>query len=297
MRNSHTPVFLLRPQTEGSRAERLEHALVPLDGSERAEAELDLVEALSGSLIRAITLLRVVPRRGRVASEQSVQEATQYLQTVNERLTDQVTGRAIVRTQVEVGDPAERIIQRAKSDCDLLIMATHGEIGARRWAFGSVADRVLHDSETPLLLVVPPPGGERLTHQLQSAVKAHPGVQSWEGVAMNTEGEREREIERMASPSPETQARESGQPGSGAGRTDVPGHTGVYPLSASEGASGEAPVRREPAWGQGERGAAGYEDSGDSSLDAFMEPQEGEGQRGRSATAPPPSEGAPHGAL
>ncbi|HET9109247.1 MAG TPA: universal stress protein [Ktedonobacterales bacterium] len=281
VRGSHTPIFLLRPQTGSRRAERFERAIIPLDGSERAEAELDLAAALSGSLIRAITLLRVVPRQGRPAAGHPVTEARQYLQSVNEQLTDQVAGRAIVRTQVDVGDPAEHIIRRAESDCDLLIMASHGEVGARRWALGSVADRVLHDSGTPLMLIVPPQGGERLTHQPESAITVRPGARSGEGAAMNTEDESEREIERemkSSTPStPEEQARESGAPGGGAGRTDVPGHTGVYPLSASEGASREAQVRGEPAWGQGERGAAGYEDSGDSSLEAFTPPRESEG--------------------
>lgn len=65
---------------------------------------------------------------------------------------------------------------------------------------------------------------------------------------------------------------DSGLPGGGVGRRDDVGHTGVYPLSASEGASGEAPIESEAAWGQGQRGAEGYNDSGDSGLDAAMNP-------------------------
>jgi hypothetical protein len=55
-------------------------------------------------------------------------------------------------------------------------------------------------------------------------------------------------------------------PGGGAGRRDDVGRTGVYPQSASERPGTDAPVRTENAWGQGERGAAGYEDSGTSEL-------------------------------
>lgn len=61
--------------------------------------------------------------------------------------------------------------------------------------------------------------------------------------------------------------RDSGMPGGGAGRRDEVGHTGVYPVSASEGAPGDAPVQPEASWGQGERGAAGYEDSGESAIE------------------------------
>ncbi len=65
-------------------------------------------------------------------------------------------------------------------------------------------------------------------------------------------------------PDDEQARQESGMPGGGRGRTDRPGHTGVYPLSDDAGASDAAPLRDEASWGQGERGAAGYEDSGRS---------------------------------
>lgn len=58
------------------------------------------------------------------------------------------------------------------------------------------------------------------------------------------------------------QQRESGQPG-GAGRVDQVSHTGVYPASGPL-PEGEAEIRAPASWGQGERGAAGYEDHGTS---------------------------------
>src|SRR6266511_3440687 len=60
--------------------------------------------------------------------------------------------------------------------------------------------------------------------------------------------------------------RESGIPGGGQGRKDKIERSGVYPVSALEGASSDAMVHGEASWGQGERGAAGYEDSGGSEL-------------------------------
>jgi len=60
--------------------------------------------------------------------------------------------------------------------------------------------------------------------------------------------------------------RESGMPGGGQGRKDRIEKSGVYPVSASEGAGKDAMVHGEASWGQGERGAAGYEDSGGSEL-------------------------------
>ncbi len=78
------------------------------------------------------------------------------------------------------------------------------------------------------------------------------------------------------------QKRESGMPGGGAGRRDEVGRSGVFPASSSEGASPDAEIRPQAAWGQGERGAEGYEDSGESELNfteemasGAMEPAEG----------------------
>ncbi len=59
--------------------------------------------------------------------------------------------------------------------------------------------------------------------------------------------------------------RESGRPGGGAGRKDKVGPSGVYPMSGPP-PPGDAPVVWPGAWGQGKRGAAGYEDHGESEL-------------------------------
>jgi CBS domain-containing protein len=59
--------------------------------------------------------------------------------------------------------------------------------------------------------------------------------------------------------------RESGMPGGGAGRKDEIGKSGVYRVSGPH-PSGDAPIVGMASWGQGPRGAAGYEDSGESAL-------------------------------
>lgn len=72
-------------------------------------------------------------------------------------------------------------------------------------------------------------------------------------------GERDHSDQRR-----EDERDERGLPGGGVGRRDETGTSGVYPVSASQGASADAPVQGEASWGQGERGATGYGDSGDS---------------------------------
>jgi hypothetical protein len=63
----------------------------------------------------------------------------------------------------------------------------------------------------------------------------------------------------------ERDRKESGMPGGGAGRRDEVGGSGVYPMSAGNAPS-DAEIRTPGSWGQGERGAAGYEDAGGSEL-------------------------------
>jgi len=60
------------------------------------------------------------------------------------------------------------------------------------------------------------------------------------------------------------QAAESGNPGGGAGRREDVRGSGVYPLSGPL-PEGNPPIITQPAWGQGDRGSAGYAESGGSS--------------------------------
>src|SRR5580765_6169275 len=64
----------------------------------------------------------------------------------------------------------------------------------------------------------------------------------------------------------ENARRESGEPGGGQGRRDEVGPTGVYPMSSGIPEGKHLEIRTPASWGQGERGAAGYEDSGGSEL-------------------------------
>jgi len=59
-----------------------------------------------------------------------------------------------------------------------------------------------------------------------------------------------------------------GMPGDGAGRTDAPGsrHAGVWTASGPPADDPNLPYQPMASFGQGERGAAGYEDSGRSEV-------------------------------
>jgi hypothetical protein len=84
----------------------------------------------------------------------------------------------------------------------------------------------------------------------------------------NMAKEREGDQARASNRAPDDRE-QSGQPGGGAGRRDDvgTGDKGVFPASANpDEIPGDATPQGMASWGQGERGAAGYEESGGSEL-------------------------------
>jgi nucleotide-binding universal stress UspA family protein len=72
-----------------------------------------------------------------------------------ERAQEMVTAAGL-RAEVvsDRGDAADRILAvAAERQADLIVMATHGRSGLKRWVLGSVAERLMRAAPVPLLLV------------------------------------------------------------------------------------------------------------------------------------------------
>jgi nucleotide-binding universal stress UspA family protein len=164
VRYSHVPVLLQRshddspastaPETDAA-AREVDHALVPLDGSEFAEAVLPVVEELAvAQAIHQITLQRVLPFS---AAEEIQTEARGYLEARAEELRGRLASRDCkVYTFLREGTaPSEKIIDQAEAEQCLVVMATHGRGGLKRLVLGSVADQVVHTGHVPVLLIRP----------------------------------------------------------------------------------------------------------------------------------------------
>jgi nucleotide-binding universal stress UspA family protein len=118
--------------------------VVPLDGSELAEASVPYAEALAHLGPSTLYLMQAV-QPGAEA------EAASYLEAVAVRL--RAHGRP-VETIVAPGNAAETILWQVRSlKADLIVMSTHGRSGPARWMLGSVANEVLHRTARPVLLV------------------------------------------------------------------------------------------------------------------------------------------------
>jgi nucleotide-binding universal stress UspA family protein len=130
--------------------------LVPLDGSELAEVVLPYAREVARGFDVELVLLHVCEPSG----GESTFMCQAYLNHVAEIAVQPSpdapaeTAPVKVRGEVTGGDPAEEILAIAGSTgADLILMATHGRSGLRRWVLGSTADKVLRASNLPVWLV------------------------------------------------------------------------------------------------------------------------------------------------
>ena len=137
----------------------IERILIPLDGSDLAEAALETaIDILTEQPTTALVLLRATeaPRSSGIAAAderaRDIREAESYLNGVAAGLRE--CGITRVKTAVWYGPAAPTIVEAAESEkIDLIIMSSHGRGGVGRLIFGSVAESVLHGTRTPILLV------------------------------------------------------------------------------------------------------------------------------------------------
>jgi nucleotide-binding universal stress UspA family protein len=81
-------------------------------------------------------------------------EARRYLE---KRKTALASKGIKVNSALLEGKPVETILQYAEDNSiNLIALTTHGFSGITKWAYGSVASRVIEGSSKPTLLVRPP---------------------------------------------------------------------------------------------------------------------------------------------
>jgi nucleotide-binding universal stress UspA family protein len=133
--------------------------LVPLDGSQTAEAAIPIALQLVREPKTSLVLLGVAtirPGQEPVRAEEElapIQEARAYLDCARDHLMPATAG---VQTEVWSGPAAATIIKAAQTHgADMIVMTTHGRSGREREMFGSVADAVLRGAPMPVLVLRP----------------------------------------------------------------------------------------------------------------------------------------------
>jgi len=139
--------------------------LVPLDGSATSRRGLQQAIALargSGARLRLVHVLDETPMLGMM--EEGV-DLTPFVQDLAKRGREMVArGKRLaeksgvaadaVLAESAGGPAADAILREAKKwRADLIVMGTHGRRGLRHVVLGSEAERVVHRSPVPVLLV------------------------------------------------------------------------------------------------------------------------------------------------
>lgn len=166
-----SPVLLVRSKrrkkTKGAgKLHFLDKILAPLDGSDIGQAALPYIETLAIEARASVSLLQIVSPPGTVEASllggpdwrkfvKAMQDAGEdYLKVIAQKFNEKG-----IKTVYEVvsGDPADKIVEYAEDNkMSLIAMSTHGRTGLARWVLGSVADKILHGSTMPILLVRSP---------------------------------------------------------------------------------------------------------------------------------------------
>ncbi len=171
VRSAPVPVLLRRVQDEDETQDLTlpKRILVPLDGSDLAEAILPYAVELARLSHGSLLLLRVLEDVERLARELETsgerndpeypdiiwrrleQEAKAYLDGVAHRFESTAV---TITSRVRFGEPVMAIrTQVIDANIDLIALATHGRSGLTRLALGSVATALLQRS-TRLMLVL-----------------------------------------------------------------------------------------------------------------------------------------------
>jgi nucleotide-binding universal stress UspA family protein len=155
LRLSPIPVLVVRSRTTLPRQGHVRRVIVPVDGSKLAETALGWSEKLAKLLKAKVIFLHVYPpgRSGLRARYRDNFDA------LNQRMTRECgeLRRKGLRASFNVqrGDPADRILAFADRN-DLIVTTTHGRGGFKRWIFGSVAQKLIHDGGIPVLVFKTP---------------------------------------------------------------------------------------------------------------------------------------------
>jgi nucleotide-binding universal stress UspA family protein len=148
--------------------------LVPLDGAALAEQALPYAQMLAPLLEAKVHLLRAIsepeheallpgnmpgqPEPNPAPAACALCSLTTVCAHTNCYIAEQAVQLRAAGIEsdadMRVGTPAPLIAQIAQDASEtLIVMATHGKRGLQRWVHGSLADKIIHDTAAPLLLI------------------------------------------------------------------------------------------------------------------------------------------------
>ena len=141
--------------------------LVPLDGSELSEKAIPvaawIARASSGTIIFISVVLppiefgtytpdRAVPLKPSAFKKREA-EANNYLTGVIKTYANELAGTTN-EINVAAGAVAAEIYSEAQvENVDLIVISSKGEMGLKRWVFGSISQELIRHSSVPVLVL------------------------------------------------------------------------------------------------------------------------------------------------
>jgi nucleotide-binding universal stress UspA family protein len=127
---------------------QLQEILVPLDGSGEAESVLPYLRDLAPRFGSRVHILGVGIGKKTRRVNRLLED---YLKrTANNLHNDDIKAEPVMSYGVAVDKILDFAVEKK---INLIIMATHGRSGIKRWWMGSVAERVISEATAPVLLV------------------------------------------------------------------------------------------------------------------------------------------------
>lgn len=162
VRKAPCPAFTVRQDAEVTPDQAVRRILVPIDFSDASEAAVQHAKEIALTYGAELNLLHVVEQPFYPSSYgmDSVSFPTgEIVERVEKQLGDlarEEIGYEHVMIEATVGHPASSILDYVDAnEIDLVVIATHGRTGLDRVLIGSVAERVLRQSPTPVFVVKP----------------------------------------------------------------------------------------------------------------------------------------------
>jgi len=172
LHSTTTPLLVLQPEdleddSVGTRFIR--RIVVPLDGSTLSEQAVAPAVALARATGAELVFTEIVriPTYGMemgglgyrsvhyaeaFSTELQEEEAARYLAAFVENAE---TAGLKAQAKVRTGNPSIQIVDEATAPGSVIVMATHGAGGIKRWMIGSVTDKAIRSAHRPVLVIPP----------------------------------------------------------------------------------------------------------------------------------------------
>ncbi|MBT3996145.1 MAG: universal stress protein [Chloroflexi bacterium] len=173
LHSTSIPLMILQPEDisdEGVGSGFIQHIVVPLDGSTLSEDAVAPATALAQATGAELVFTEVIKPPvygmdmggvGYGAAVYAEDMDTKLLEESSAKYLEQFVENAETaglkaHAKVRVGNPSIQIVNEAsETEGSVIVMATHGAGGLKRWVVGSVTDKTVRAAHRPVLVIPP----------------------------------------------------------------------------------------------------------------------------------------------